>query len=139
MIRLLAIPLTGLIGMGFGFASAQERFSESWNGGTFAYPDGKPEITAQTITLDGSTDVPFHCHPVPTMAHVLQGELEVETRAGKKRVFRQGDSLVEVMGTVHRGSVVTAPVELVVFYAGAAGLPVTVLAEDDASAQFCKN
>ena len=72
------------------------------------------------------------------MAHVLHGALEVETRSGQRKVFRQGDSLVEVMDTVHRGTVVTAPVELIVFYAGAAGTPITVLADDDSAESYCR-
>jgi quercetin dioxygenase-like cupin family protein len=130
--------VAGLLALPAAIASAQDTFLQSWDGGSFSYPAGQPEITAQTLTLDGSKPIPFHCHPVPTMAHVLHGELEVETRSGQKKVFRPGDSLVEVMGTVHRGIVLTAPVELIVFYAGAAGTPNTVLADDDSSGNYCR-
>ena len=120
-------------------AGAQDAFRESWNGGSFSYPSGQPEITARTLSLDGSKPIPFHCHPVPTMAHVLHGELEVETRDGQKKVFSQVESLVEVMGTVHRGVVVTAPVELIVFYAGAIGVPNTVLTDDNTAKSYCRS
>ena len=131
--------VAGLLALSAGIASAQDAFRESWNGGSFSYPSGFPEITARTLTLDGSQPIPFHCHPVPTMAHVLHGELEVETLNGQKKVFSQGDSLVEVMGTVHRGVVITAPVELIVFYAGAIGVPNTVLADDNTAKSYCSS
>ena len=130
--------VAGFIVLPVTIASAQDAFQQSWDGGSFSYPAGQPEITAQILTLDGSKPIPFHCHPVPTMAHVLHGALEVETRSGQRKVFRQGDSLVEVMDTVHRGTVVTAPVELIVFYAGAAGTPITVLADDDSAESYCR-
>ena len=129
----------GLMVLPVAIAGAQDTFRQSWDGGSFSYPVGQPEITSQTLTLDGSKPIPFHCHPVPTMAHVLHGELEVETRSGQSKVFRQGDSLVEVMGTIHRGTVLAAPVELIVFYAGAAGTPITVLADDDSAASYCES
>ena len=63
----------------------------------------------------------------------------METRDGHKKVFSQGDSLVEVMGAVHRGVVVTAPVELIVFYAGAIGVPNTVLEDDNTAKSYCRS
>ena len=136
MFRMIFAGLMVLIST---ITNAQDAFRESWNGGSFSYPSGSPEITARTLTLDGSKPIPFHCHPVPTMAHVLHGELEVETLNGQKKVFSQGDSLVEVMGTVHRGVVITAPVELIVFYAGAIGVPNTVLADDNTAKSYCRS
>ena len=110
---------------------------QSWNGGAFAYPPGAAEITHVVLELDGSTPVPFHCHPVPTMAYILDGEITVETLDGQRRTFVTGERMVEVMNTVHRG-IVERPVRLVIFYAGAEGIPNTVLADSDQAAEYCK-
>tara|TARA_B100001540_G_scaffold296839_1_gene298876 strand:- start:623 stop:1045 length:423 start_codon:yes stop_codon:yes gene_type:complete len=103
----------------------------SWDGGAIAYPDGDPEITAVILRIGEGDEPPFHCHPVPTMGYVLRGVLEVETANGDKAVFTQGQSVVEVMRTVHRGVALQAPVEVIVFYAGASGLPNTLLPGED--------
>ena len=114
------------------------RTSQSWDGGSFAYPRGEPEITAVILRIEEDQVPPFHCHPVPTMGYVLKGVAEVETRSGEKVKIRAGDPLVEVMETVHRGRAIEGPVEIVVFYAGAEGVPVTVLAADDPEYHHCK-
>lgn len=103
----------------------------SWDGGAIAYPGGDAEITAVILRIGEGDEPPFHCHPVPTMGYVLRGELEVETADGDKDVFTEGQSVVEVMRTVHRGVALQAPVEVIVFYAGARGLPTTVLPGED--------
>ena len=61
------------------------------------------------------------------MGYVLSGSVDVVTGDGDKRRFNEGNALVEVMNTAHRGSAVDGPVELVVFYAGAEGVPNTVM------------
>lgn len=91
---------------------------KSWNGGTFAYPAGEPEMTILKVTINEGETPPFHCHPVPTFGYVLNGTIEVETKAGKKHTFQQGEAVMEVMNTIHRGKPVNGAVELLVFYAG---------------------
>ena len=127
MTRFAAIILPFLLLNSQAFAEELWKSSESWNGGEIAYPAGRPEITAIKLELESGSQVPFHCHPVPTMAFVLQGKIAVSTRAGDRRVFQRGEALVEVMSTVHRGEVLEGPLELVVFYAGSVGKPNTVL------------
>ena len=61
-----------------------------------------------------------------SLRRVLSGSVEVTTEHGKTRRFDAGSALVEVMKTAHRGRAVDGPVELLVFYAGAEGVPVTV-------------
>lgn len=100
---------------------------KSWDGGAISYPVGEPQITAVILRIEEGDEPPFHCHPVPTLGYVLSGVAEIETRNGDKAVFRAGDAVVEVMRTVHRGIALEAPVEIIVFYAGAAGVPTTVL------------
>ena len=109
----------------------------SWDGGAIAYPDGKPQVTAKILRLEEGKAAPFHCHPVPTMGYVISGTAEVETSAGKKIVIDPGQPLVEVMRTVHRGVALDGPVEIMVFYAGAEGIPTTVLPADDPEGKDC--
>ncbi len=110
----------------------------SWDGGEIKYPAGQAEITSFILRLEEEGNPRFHCHPVPTFGYVLLGEVEIETRDGKKTILKQGESAIEVMRTVHRGRAIDGPAEIVVFYAGAAGLPNTVFPEDDPRGEHCK-
>lgn len=109
----------------------------SWDGGELYYPEGKAEITSFILKLEEGKQVPYHCHPVPTMGYVLRGSVEVETDKGDKTVLHQGESAIEVMKTVHRGTAVNGPAEIVVFYAGAEGVPNTVMLDDENAEEFC--
>ena len=109
----------------------------SWDGGPIAYPAGMAKVTSIILHLDQDEVTPWHCHPVPTMGYVLKGSIEVETREGKKTFLSGGESVVEVMKTLHRGKGGAGGVDVVVFYAGATGVPNTVLHEESASAEYC--
>jgi quercetin dioxygenase-like cupin family protein len=89
------------------------------------------------LRLEEGKEVPYHCHPVPTMGYVLKGSVEVETDKGDITVLHQGESAIEVMKTVHRGKAVNGPAEIVVFYAGAEGVPNTVMQDDEKAEDFC--
>ena len=109
----------------------------SWDGGDIYYPQGNAEITSFILKLEPGKEVPYHCHPVPTMGYVLKGSVEVETNKGEKTVIHQGESAIEVMKTVHRGTAVNGPAEILVFYAGAEGIPNTVMMDDENAEEFC--
>ena len=80
----------------------------------------------------------FHCHPVPTLGYILKGNLVVETKDGNKITLREGESIVEVMRTIHRGRAINGAVEIIVFYAGSTIMPNTVLPENDQDREYCK-
>ncbi|AXE31984.1 cupin [Chromobacterium phragmitis] len=103
----------------------------SWDGELYkAYPHGQPELTLVRITIPAKTSLPWHRHPSPNAAYVVSGELTVESRDGKHRkLLRAGDTLAEMAGSQHRGVTGDKPVELLVFYAGAAGVPLSVKTE----------
>ena len=111
--------------------------SESWNGGDIAYPEGDPLISSHRVVLENGQQTPFHCHPVPTMGYLVSGTLEVETAEGRTVLLREGQSMLEVMKTVHRGRAVDGPVEIIVFYAGAVGMPNTVLSGSENENGYC--
>jgi len=134
--------LVGLFGLmlvcaGNCFAEEILKTQTSWDGGRIQYPTGQAQVTSHRLTVSPQTHMPFHCHPVPTLAYILKGQLQVETLAGKTTVLNEGDSVVEVMNTVHRGKAMGGDVELVVFYAGAIDLPDTVLEDSPLSSQYC--
>jgi quercetin dioxygenase-like cupin family protein len=111
---------------------------KSWDGGDVSYPHGEAEITSIKISLEEGNNTKFHCHPVPTFGYILEGQLQVETKHNKTIVMNQGESLLEVMKTTHQGTAINGPVELVVFYAGAKGIPNTIFADDEMASEYCK-
>lgn len=109
----------------------------SWDGGEIAYPEGQAQITAVKLRFEADSDMPFHCHPVPTFGYIVKGNLKVETKDGKTTILKEGDPAVEVMRTVHKGTPIDGPVEILVFYAGAKDLPNTVFPDKDPEHKHC--
>lgn len=100
--------------------------TSSWNNASLVYPQGQAEITAMLIEIAAGAQTGWHGHPVPSFALVLEGTLEVELRDGRKKRVGPGEALIEVVDTLHNGRNIGAqPVRLVVFYAGATGMPLT--------------
>lgn len=110
---------------------------KSWDGGEIFYPEGDAEITSVILRLEPGKETKFHCHPVPTLGYILKGEVEVETKDGKRVRLKPGDAAVEVMRAVHRGIALSEPVEILVFYVGAEGVPNTVLPDSELAKQHC--
>ena len=111
--------------------------THTWEGGKIVYPQGNAEVTSFQLRIKAGEVTKFHCHPVPTLGYILSGKVEVETRDGKTKGFKEGESVVEVLRTVHRGKAIDGPVEIVVFYAGATDIPNTVLPESDQEHLYC--
>lgn len=127
----LVLPLTSA-------AEPLLKTTTTWEGEPIHYPTGNAEVTSVKLRIEPGQDTAFHCHPVPTLGYILQGSVEVETTSGKSAVFAAGEPLVEVLNTLHRGKAMDGPAEILVFYAGAEGMPTTVLASDDLSKSMCK-
>ncbi|TLU65322.1 cupin domain-containing protein [Thalassotalea litorea] len=133
---LFAFTISWLV-CGQAFAQQLLRTSTSWDGKGFSYPQGKAELTSVKLRLESGQQTPFHCHPVPTFGYVLSGQILVETADGNSTMMKAGESAVEVMRTLHRGTAIDGPAEIVVFYAGAQGIPTTLTAGKDEH-QDCK-
>ena len=103
--------------------------THSWNGQPLpAYPQGQPEITMLRITIPAGARLHQHSHPVINAGLLLKGELTVLTTDGKTLRLKAGDPIVEVVNTLHHGINESAcPAEIVVFYAGILGQPITVV------------
>jgi quercetin dioxygenase-like cupin family protein len=92
--------------------------SNSWNGGSFSYPGGEPEVTVVTLKMNDGDETGFHCHPVPAFAYIISGSIMVETASGEQMTLNAGDAMAEVMNTIHNGRAMDGPIELVAFYTG---------------------
>lgn len=113
------------------------RSDKSWDGGDIYYPEGEAEITSAILRLDDGETTRFHCHPVPALGYILKGNIEIETMDGKKNLFKKGEAAIEVMKTLHKGTAIGGPVEIIAFYAGAKTVPITVYLEDEAADKYC--
>jgi quercetin dioxygenase-like cupin family protein len=102
--------------------------TQSWDGNKYThYVTGQPQITILRITIPPNTALDWHQHPMISAAYVVSGELNLEIRGTRKRkTVQAGQALAESVATVHRGYTTKQPVELVVFYAGAVGLPLSI-------------
>ena len=98
--------------------------SQSWDGTAYeAYPTGRPELTVLRMTIAPNTTLPWHTHPMLTVAYVVSGELLVEKQeGGAQRRLVAGDVLPEMVNIRHRGVSGAAGVVLIVFYAGTKGM-----------------
>ena len=138
MFRTTIAIIIGMI-LFISIVNAEEllKSTTSWDGGDIYYPEGNAEITSFILKLEEGQEVPYHCHPVPTMGYVLKGSVEVETANGDKTILTEGQSAIEVMKTVHRGLAVDGPAEIIVFYAGAEGIPNTIMMSDERAKKYC--
>ncbi|MFC1889820.1 cupin domain-containing protein [Thermodesulfobacteriota bacterium] len=102
--------------------------TSSWDGGTLpGYAEGQPEVTILRITIPPKVALPLHKHPVINAGVLLKGELTVVTEEGKTLHLKAGDSIVEVVDTLHYGkNEGSEPAEIIVFYAGIRDTPITI-------------
>jgi quercetin dioxygenase-like cupin family protein len=108
------------------------RSSASWDGEPLpAYPTGRPEITILRITIPPRTSLPMHKHPIINAGVLLKGELTVVTEGGEVLNLKPYDPIVETVHTWHYGkNEGDEPAEIIVFYAGEEGEPITVIKPD---------
>lgn len=104
--------------------------TSSWDGTPIAYPAGQAEITGILVEIAPGGETGWHLHPVPSFGVLLEGELDVRLKDGSVKRLKTGDTLAEVVNTLHNGrNAGTTPLKLVVFYAGAVGQPLSVKEE----------
>ena len=105
--------------------------SESWNGEHLPkYLDGTPKITVLKVIVPPKIVLAVHKHPVINAGVLLKGEFMVVTEKSDTLRLKAGDAISEVVNTWHYGiNNSTEPAEIIVFYAGVEGSPITVLKE----------
>lgn len=101
----------------------------SWDGAKLPnYPQGQPEITILRITIPAGMKLSMHRHPVINAGVLLRGVLSVHTPDGQSLELKKGDQIVELVDRWHYGeNTGDEPAEIIVFYAGLLGEPITVL------------
>lgn len=107
--------------------------SKSWNGDALPkYLEGIPEVTILKIMIPPKTKLDLHKHPEINAGFILKGTLTVISDKNETRIFKTGDAIVELVNTWHFGrNDGTVPVELIVFYAGIKGKPITILKKEN--------
>jgi quercetin dioxygenase-like cupin family protein len=91
------------------------------------YPTGQPQVTVLRITIPPNTALHWHRHPFISVGYLLSGHLTLEKLdTGERTVLRAGQAGAETVQRTHRGFTGDEPVELIVFYAGQIGVPLTI-------------
>ena len=104
------------------------RSSQSWDGAALPeYPAERPELVVNRMVFAVGAKTGWHHHNVINYGIIEQGELTIVCEDGKERTFHQGEAIVEVVGTIHRGeNRGTKPVILNMFYVSAPEQEITV-------------
>lgn len=86
-----------------------------------------PEVTVLEIIINVNEELPMHKHDLVNIAYVKKGTLTVITDDNKQITLHEGETLPEVIGKYHYGkNTGSEPVELIVFYIGEKGTPLSV-------------
>ena len=104
------------------------RTSESWDGAMLPdFPQGQPELRVIRLDFPVGAKTGWHHHTVVNYGIVQQGNLTIVCQDGSERTFHEGEPLVEVIGTIHRGeNRGKKPVILNMFYFSAPGAEITI-------------
>lgn len=103
--------------------------SKSWNGAPLPkYLEGNPKVTILKITIPPKTRLETHKHSEINAGVLLKGELTVISENNDTLYLKAGDPIVELVNTWHYGeNNGTEPAEIIVFYAGIEGTPITII------------
>jgi len=87
----------------------------------------KPEATVLKIVIGVNEELPMHKHDLVNIAYVKKGTLTVITDDNKEITLHEGEVLPELVGKYHYGkNTGSEPIELIVFYVGEKGTPLSV-------------
>jgi quercetin dioxygenase-like cupin family protein len=102
--------------------------TRSWDGTRYVgYPAGQPEVTVLKISIPSHTALAWHQHPMINAGYVLSGKIVLEKKGAREgKTIRAGQALAECVNTTHRGYTTDQPVVLIVFYAGAPGMTLSI-------------
>ena len=102
--------------------------SQSWDGTPLpAFPQEQPELRVIRLNFPVGAKTGWHHHTVVNYGIVQQGDLTIVCQDGSERTFHEGEALVEVIGTIHRGeNRGKKPVILVMFYVSEVGAEITI-------------
>ena len=115
-------------------ASAQVEKTElastdrSWDGVELPeYLKGRPELVAMKYVFPAGQKLGWHLHPVINFGVLVEGELTIIGQDGKEKVVHEGEVIVEMVNSVHRGeNRGKKPVVLYMFYLSQKDQPLSV-------------
>ena len=104
------------------------RTSQSWDGALLPdFPQGQPELRVVRLDFPIGAKTGWHHHSVVNYGIVQQGDLTIVCQDGTEKTFHEGEALVEVIGTIHRGeNRGSKPVILNMFYFSSPGTEITI-------------
>lgn len=104
------------------------RTSQSWDGVELPdYLEGRPELVAVKYVFPAGQKLAWHHHPVMNFGILVHGELTIISKDGKEKTVHEGETVVEMVNTVHRGeNRGTKPAVLYMFYLSQKDLPLSV-------------
>ncbi len=96
-------------------------------GHAIVYPTkGTAQVTGMVVEVPVGQNTGWHLHPVPCVAYVLNGDIDVEDATGVRRHYHAGSCFAELINTRHCGyNVGSTPVKLIFFAMGVAGKPIS--------------
>lgn len=102
--------------------------SQSWDGAELPnYLEGRPEIVAMKYEFPIGQKLDWHHHPVINFGILVQGELTIIDKDGNEKVVHEGEVVVEMVNTIHRGeNRGSKPAILYMFYTSQKDLPLSV-------------
>ena len=105
--------------------------TKSWNGDMLPeYSKGQPKITILRIIIPPKKKLEIHKHFVVNAGVLLQGTLRVISDKNDTLYLKKGSPIVELVNTWHYGeNIGNTTAEIMVFYAGVEGTPITVFKE----------
>ncbi|MBI2421331.1 MAG: cupin domain-containing protein [Candidatus Hydrogenedentes bacterium] len=119
VVALLSVDALAIYANQFVKVTPLLKTTASWDGAAIAYPAGTAELSAMIVELAPGGETGWHLHTVPSVAMMLEGEIEVHLKDGRIRPFKQGEALAEVIHTLHNGkNRGKSPAKMAVFYAG---------------------
>ena len=89
--------------------AAYDKVREVFNGNStvageaLAFPQHNAAIRALVITMEPGEKTGWHQHHAPLFAYMLEGEITVIYEDLGKKIYREGDALLEAMNVTHRG------------------------------------
>ena len=104
------------------------RTNQSWDGAELPdYPVGRPELVAMKYVFPAGKKLAMHHHEVMNFGILVQGELTIVAQDGREKTVREGEAVVEMVGTVHHGeNRGNQPAVLYMFYLAQTGQPLSV-------------
>lgn len=102
--------------------------TKSWDGSTLPkYSQKQPQVTILKVYVAPKARLVWHEHPVINAGVLLKGQLKVTTADNRVLYLKAGDPIIEVVHKWHYGvNEGNTTAEIIVFYAGVVGTPITV-------------